>query len=207
MAEIGKNDAASAKKDVKKTAQAANIINKINDAFAYVQVIYAEKGVEPFKVPVLIVLSIVFCLYFFVYSKIEPQINDITSQIDTFRSIADNLDDYMRAKSSITEFKKKLPMYKDREDWLNYLIISTAKKNNIELESLSPQKISEKGDFAIASRDVETTVEYDVAGMWIAELENAPVFLRITFVSIDRIAENPALVKVKMTVSTLFIKD
>lgn len=207
MAEQTNNENNIPQKAEKKQRQGVDVISKINDFIAYIQVIYSERGFEPFKIPVLVVLGIIFCLYFFVYSKIEPQINVISEQLDTQRTIAEGLDEYNNTKGLITDFKKKLPMYKDKDDWLNYLIISTAKKMDIELESLSPQKINEVGDFAIAFRDVETTVEYDMAGKWIEELENAPVFLRITALSMDRIPENPAYVKLRMTVSTLFLKD
>lgn len=98
-------------------------------------------------------------------------------------------------------------MYKDREEWLNYLIISTAKDLEIDIESLAPQKTSESGVFLIASRDVETTIDYDTAGRWIEKLENAPVFLRITGMSMDKLEDDATYVKLRMTISTLFIKD
>ena len=64
------NDQGVVKPAKKSSANAGNnIVNKINDLFTYLQVIYAERVPEPFKVPALIVLSITFCLYFFVYSK------------------------------------------------------------------------------------------------------------------------------------------
>ena len=196
-------------KPAKKSSSNAgnNIVNKINDLFTYIQVIYAERGPEPFKVPALIVLSITFCLYFFVYSKIEPEMMAVSSQVETLKLIANSLEEYNSIKASITEHKRKLPMYKDREEWLNYLIISTAKDLEIDIESLAPQKITESGVFIIASRDVETTLDYDTAGHWIEKLENAPVFLKITAMSMDKLEDDPTLIKLRMTISTLFIKD
>ena len=132
---------------------------------------------------------------------------EISSQVETLKLIADSLDDYSKTKGRITDYKKKLPMYKDREEWLNYLIISTAKDLEIDIESLAPQKINDFDAFAIASRDVETTIDYDTAGRWIEKLENAPVFLRITFMSMDKLEDEPTYVKLRMTISTLFIKD
>lgn len=191
----------------KQKSQGEDIGKKIQDYFDYLQVVYAERGFEPFKIPVLVVLGITFSLYFFLYTPIEPKISDLQSKLDTQKTISESLGEYNDAKNTITEYKKKLPMYKDREDWLNYLIISTAKELGIEIESLSPQQITEEGKFAIASRNVETTLMFEDAGKWIEKLENAPVFIRITNASINKIQEDPAYVKLTMSISTVFLKD
>lgn len=207
MAEKEKEQKPEPGKKVKKTGGGQDIISKINDYVAYIQIIYAERGFEPFKIPVLVVLGIFFCIYFFVYTKLDPKIMEFSEQLENQKTIAASLGEYNAAKARITEYKKKLPMYKDREEWLNYIIISTAKELEIELESLSPQRMTEQGAFAIASRDVETTLEFDTVGRWVEKLENAPVFIRITDFSIDRIPDAPMYVKLKMSISTLFIKD
>jgi hypothetical protein len=196
----------AAKKDVA-AKKSQDIMQKVQDYAQYLQVIYLERGFEPFKVPVLAVTGIIFCLYFFMYKPIEPKLMELNDQLETQRAIHESLGEYNETKNTIGDFKKKLPMYKDKEDWLNYIIISTAKEMEIELDSLDPQVLKEEGSFAIASRNLETTVEYDIAGRWIEKLENAPVFIRLTNVTMEKVLEDPAYVKLKMTVTTLFLKD
>lgn len=196
----------AAKKDAA-AKKSQDILQKVQDYVDYLQVIYLEKGFEPFKVPVLVVCGIVFCLYFFLYKPIEPKLMDLNAQLETQKTIHESLGEYNETKNTIGDFKKRLPMYKDKEDWLNYIIISTAKEMEVELEALDPQVLREEGSFAVASRNLETTVEYDIAGRWIEKLENAPVFIRLTNVSMEKDQEDPAYVKLKMTVSTLFLKD
>lgn len=194
------------KKDVA-AKKSQDIMQKVQDYAQYLQVIYLERGFEPFKVPVLAVTGIIFCLYFFMYKPIEPKLMELNDQLETQRAIHESLGEYNETKNTIGDFKKRLPMYKDKEDWLNYIIISTAKEMEIELDSLDPQVLKEDGSFAVASRNLETTVEYDIAGRWIEKLENAPVFIRLTNVTMEKVQEDPSYVKLKMTVTTLFLKD
>lgn len=184
-----------------------DMLKKVTDMQESMQAVYAERGFEPFKMPVLVTLGMCCALYFVLYKPLGPKIDDISYQLDTQRTISESLSEYNDTKASIIGYKKKLPMYKDKDDWLNYLIISSAKELGIEIETLQPQKITESGNFAIASRDVETTLDYNTAGYWVEKLENAPVFLRITSFDLSKIQEAPTMVKLKMTVSTMFVKE
>jgi len=171
------------------------------------EVIYVEKGFEPFKIPVLVTAGICFALYYFIYKPIAPKISEVQAQFDLQQAISENINEYKDIKSMIATYKKKLPMYKDKDNWLSYLIMTTSKNLNIQIESISPQKIEEQGNVAVASRSVETTLDYDTAGKWIAALENSEVIVRITSFKMEKIPTEPSLLKLSMDISTVFLKE
>lgn len=176
------------------------------EATANVIAIYAEKGIEPFKKPLMIALPVILVLYAAVYRPMAGKIADATDQLDSSKVISEESGNYNDVKRSLSVFRAKLPQYKDKDDWLSYVLTNTAKNNGVSMDLLGAQTEVTDGNFVIVSRKVELTIDYDTMGKWIADIENSPIFLRIVSFSATKSPDNPGLLKVSLQLSTVFIK-
>ena len=66
------------------------------------------------------------------------------------------------------------------------------------------QQENDVGNYMVVSRKVEATTTYNILGKWVAEIENAPIFMRITEMSLQRDNNSPGSVKVELILSTIF---
>lgn len=171
-----------------------------------VLIIYGEKGIAPFKKPLTIALPTLLILYAGFYSPAAGRLKRAKSEVVNKTIIAQYAEEYETAKQRMTALQRKLPLVKDKAEWLSYVISSTAKKAGISVDSQSAQRESEVGGYVVVSREVSTTTSYHIFGRWLAEIENSPIFLRITEMSVTRDENNPGSVKVSVTLSTVFPK-
>jgi Tfp pilus assembly protein PilO len=118
--------------------------------------------------------------------------------------VAQYAEQYETAKVRVQGLHRRLPLVKDKGEWLNYVINSTARNLGVQVDSLSAQRETEVGNYVLVSREVQTTTNYNMLGKWIAEIENSPIFLRITEVNLQRDENNPGSIKVTFTLSTVF---
>ncbi|OGS15245.1 MAG: hypothetical protein A2234_00055 [Elusimicrobia bacterium RIFOXYA2_FULL_58_8] len=178
----------------------------IGAAMDNVLVIYAEKGMEPFKKPLTISVSLLLAIYVAVYRPLNARIGDTAFKLRNLHAIATGAGEYADAKKRLMEYQSKLPLLKDKDDWLNYLLMSTARAHAITYDVLSAQKEESAGNFIIVSRDVEFLATYDALGKWLEDIENSPISLRVVSISALRDRDNPVNAKVSAKVLTLFIK-
>ena len=171
-----------------------------------VMIIYAEKGIEPFKKPLAVAVPSILVLYIAVYSPMGDKVKRAEFEIGRMTAVAESSGEYKDAKSRLTGYQRKLPLIKDKDEWLNYLLNSSGKKYNITFDGLSAQSEAAAGNFLIVSRDISAITTYDNLGRWVAEIENSPIFIRVGSFSVERDSANPGRVKVKFTVSTVFAK-
>ncbi|MBU2530371.1 MAG: type 4a pilus biogenesis protein PilO [Elusimicrobia bacterium] len=187
-----------------------NLLDKIKffltNMLESVAAIYMEKGFEPFKKPLLYSLPIIFGLYFFVYSPTISKLSNKKVELRNIESIAEFFDDYKNAKSRIAAFQRQLPATKDKGDWLNHVLTSTAKVYKVDFDSISAQKEVEISGYYIVSRGVSLTTTYDKVGKLICDIENSPIFLKVTDFNLKKDPVKRGYVKVDLTLSTVFSK-
>jgi len=178
----------------------------ITDATDNVFAIYAEKGQEPFKKPLTVAIPVLMVLYFLVYSPLSGKISETSFKLASSQAISQGAGEFQDAKDRLTGFQRGLPLLKDKDDWLNYIIMSTAKAHDISFDVLSAQTEEEAGGFIVVSRSAEFVTSYETLGSWLASIENSPIFLRIVSMSAVRDQNNPLRVKASLKISTLFAK-
>ena len=178
----------------------------LRDMSDNILMIYSEKGMEPFKKPLVVSISIVFVIYFFIYSTLAARVSATKFELDKWETIAAHYDDYETANNSMAAFASRLPALKDKEEWLNYIMTSTAKPYGIAFDSLFAQTENEVGNFLLVSRDVTVTTTYDKFGRWLADIENTPILLRVGDVNISKVANRTGAIKVTMKLSTIYPK-
>ncbi|MCG2726180.1 MAG: type 4a pilus biogenesis protein PilO [Elusimicrobia bacterium] len=168
--------------------------------------IYAEKGMEPFKKPLLYAIPFILILYFMVYSPIGSKLENKKSKLLNIESIAEFYEDYSNAKLKILYFQIQFPATKDKDDWLNHVLSSNAKKHGITFDSISAQKEVEISNYWVVSREVSLSSDYDNVGKWICDMENSPIFLKITEFALKKDPTKKGRVRVNLTLSTVFAK-
>ena len=186
------------------TELAARISLYFKDMLDNVLMIYAEKGIAPFKKPLLFSLPALLILYGAVYSPLGVKVKTRTAAIENRRIIAAHYADYADAKTRLAAYQRRLPLLKDKEEWLNYLMTSTAKNYGISFDSLSAQTETEIGNFLLVSREADITTTYSNFGKWIAEIERSPITLKVAEANIRKDAGRVGFIKVTMKLSTLF---
>lgn len=188
----------------------AAILEKVKayfkEMYANVLIIYGEKGFAPFKRPVTIAGPTLLVLYVAVYSPITAKLSKTLRSIDNMVVIAQHAEQYESAKVRMRGMQSRLPLVKDKDEWLSYVINNTARNAGVPVDSLSAQRESEVGSYLVVSREVQTTTTYHTFGKWLAEIENSPIFLRVTELSLSRDENNRGSVKVTFTLSTVFPK-
>jgi len=166
--------------------------------------IYAEKGIEPFKKPLLLSIPALLVLYNFVYIPLGDRIRARKSALEQVRLIAAHYEDYSNARTRLAGYKRRLPLIKDKDEWLNYVLTATAKVHGIDFYSLSSQTEIQAGNFLLVARTVTVTITYTKLGKWIADIENSPIFLKVAEVTIVKDPAQTGMLKVTMTISTMF---
>lgn len=183
---------------------AARIGLYLKDMLDNVRMIYAEKGVEPFKKPLLFSLPILLVLYSAVYAPLASKLSSRAAGLESRRVIAAHYAEYQDAKARLAAYQRRLPLFKDKEEWLNFLMTSTAKNHGIAFDTLSAQTETEIGNFLLVTREGTVTTSYSDFGKWMAEIERSPITIKVTDANIRKDAGRTGLVKVTLKVSTIF---
>lgn len=176
----------------------------LKDMADNILMIYAEKGIEPFKKPLLFALPLVLILYGAVYSPLGSKVRAGKSALEKLQLIAAYHADYEEAGAKLAEYQRKLPLIKDKDEWLSYVMTSTAKAHGISFDSMSAQSESEIGNFLLVSRDVVVTTTYAKFGGWVADIENSPILLKVADVNLKKDDSRAGVIKVNMKLSTIF---
>ncbi len=173
------------------------------DMSGNIMMIYAEKGIEPFRKPLTITLPTLLVIYAAVYAPIGKRLSSSATRVTNMEVVAQYAEEYSGAKTSLTAFQRRLPLPKDKDEWLNYVITSTAKNYGISIDGVSAQKESETGGFLVVSREVSVSTTYDKLGRWIADIENSKIFLKVVELTARRDDNAPGTVKVTFRLSTV----
>jgi hypothetical protein len=171
-----------------------------------VLLIYGEKGFEPFKRPLIIAGPTLLVIYAAVYAPLGSRLTVASSQLANDEVVARFAADYEDSKTKLAAYQRKLPLVKDKDEWLNYILTTTGRNYGISFDSISSQKESEVGNFIVASREVSVTTTYAKLGAWFAEIENSPIYLKIVDMGLHKDQANPGAVKATFKLATVFPK-
>ncbi len=186
---------------------AEKIRSYFRDMVSDILIIYGEKGITPFKKPLMIAVPSLLVLYAGVYSPLSSTLSRTQRRIEGMKAVALYADDYNDAKTRLMAMQRKLPLLKDKADWLSYLINDSARKVGVSIDSQGAQNETEVGAYVVASRPVSATTTYAQFGKWLADMENSPIFVHLTDLSINRDDSRPGTVKVSFTIATVFPKS
>jgi Tfp pilus assembly protein PilO len=189
------------------TALAARAAAFLRDMSENVAMIYAEKGMAPFKKPLLVSLVILLGVYNFAYSPMRARIEARSAELDKWRIIEAHYSEYESASDRMRAYQARLPNLKDKEEWLNVIMYSTAKTYGITPDSLAAQTEIKAGNFLLVSRDVSLTTTYAQFGRWLADVENSPILLRVADVKIAKVDGQSGYVRVNLRLSTIYPKN
>ena len=186
------------------------LVNKatvfLKDMLDNVLMIYAEKGIEPFKKPLLFALPTVLIFYAAVYSPLVSRVKTVKNELNKIQLIAAHSADYESAKTKLAAYQRRLPLMRDKDEWLSYVMTSTAKTYGISFDSISAQTESEVGNFLMVTRGVSVTTTYAKFGKWVADIENSPILLKVAEVNLKKDSSHAGVIKVTMKLSTIFPK-
>ena len=171
-----------------------------------VLIIYAEKGVEPFKKPLLVALPAVLILYVLMYAPLASKAKINADRLEKSQIIAAHYADYDDARTKLAAYQKRLPLIRDKDEWLNYMMTSTAKAHGISFDSIAAQTETEIGNFLLVSRLVSVTTTYFKFGKWVADIENSPILLKVTDVNLKKDGSRAGVVRINMKLSSVFPK-
>ncbi|MDA8132316.1 MAG: type 4a pilus biogenesis protein PilO [Elusimicrobia bacterium] len=187
-----------------KTPVQEKIKSYFKDMLADILIIYGEKGFAPFKRPLTIAGPSLLLLYAAVYSPITSKLAKTQRSIISMEAVAQYADEYESAKMRLTGLQRRLPRIADKGEWLNYLLTETSRNAGVSIESRSAQNETEVSGYLVVSREVSTTTTYALLGKWLADIENSPIFVRITDLQMSRQDSSPGMVKASFTISTVF---
>lgn len=168
--------------------------------------IYAEKGLAPFKKPLLISISVMLGVYALVYSPVQSRISARKMELEKWQVIEKYASEFESADRKIRQYRERLPLLKDKEEWLSGLMNSAARANGMSIDSLSTQAETESGDYLLVSREASLTTTYAQFGKWLADIERTPAFVRVSGVTITKIEEPARYVNVRVKLSTVYYK-
>lgn len=174
------------------------------DMIADILVIYGEKGFAPFKRPLTIAAPSLLLLYVAVYSPMSGKLSSTERKIRSMSDIAQYAEQYEGSKMRIRGLQRNLPLFKDKAEWLSYLINDSARKVGVPINAISAQREGDMGSYLVVSREVSTKTTYNKLGEWMAAIENSPIFVRITEFNMAKDNADPGMIKVTVVVSTVF---
>lgn len=182
------------------------IISFFKDSVSDLQSIYAEKGIEPFKKPLAVSIPVFLAVYFGFYSPSGTKLMMARDELARYELLSPFYTDYIGYKNAAAQYKKNLPLYKDKDEWLDYIIRTNSQKNGITPDTISSQTESElTGGFVLATREVTIRADYDTIGKLIADIENSPIFVKITEFDLKKDSEL-GVVSAQFKISTVFVK-
>ena len=185
-----------------------SLINKavvlFKDISDNIFIIYADKGMKPFAKPLLFVLPSLLFVYSIVYVPLGAKARGEKNELKKFQIIAAHYADYNDAKTNLAAYQRRLPRIKDKDEWLNYIMVSTAKTHKIVFDSISVQTENEFGNFLLVSREVSVTTTYPQFGKWVADIESSPILLKVVEVNLRKDDLHAGMIKVNMRLSTIF---
>ncbi|HAH30917.1 MAG TPA: hypothetical protein DCL44_01235 [Elusimicrobia bacterium] len=189
-------------------AMAMNLLVRLVDFFkdmvTDINIIYLEKGIEPFKKPVFLALPLLFFIYIAIYSPLTAKVTLRLAELTRFAAISQNYQEYTDARGQLLAYQSKLPLFKDKDAWLSHIITTTAKKNGLAFDSLSAQTEMEFNGLLIVSRGVTLKTTYPKLAAWLADIENSPIFLKVTEINFMKQDGSVGMIQAKFTISTVF---
>jgi len=145
-------------------------------------------------------------IYYFGYLQAGNKIRAIRKSISDLEAIAEYSIEYEGYRSKITNYQARLPFCKDRDYQLFDFVRKTAEESEIKDINIGRQEETESGEMIVQNREVSAVASFHQAGKWIASMENAPFFVKITLLTLKRNSVPVGTVQISLQLSTMFIK-
>ncbi len=171
-----------------------------------VYILYTEKGIAPFKMPLLILIGTFLILYMGVYGAILSRLHQARGEMDSLNASAQYASVFNKHHSWLTSHQKELPPTKDKDNWLFNIVARTSQQEAIENPSISQQTEREMDDFIVVTRKIGAVAAFKQAAKWIERIENSPLLIRISQLTIEKNAGTIGFVKLRFQVETVFMK-
>lgn len=188
-----------------------SLIQKIKDTFTEMRddmiVIHSEKGIEPFKKPLLMAAPVLLILYGAVYGPSSSKLAEKRIESEHLEAVSTHYTEYNDMQSRKNELRRKMPLSKDKGEWLSYILTSTSKSQGITFDALTAQEEQKAGPLLLVSRGASVISTYNQIGLWLAEIENSKIFLKITELQLSRSTGNKDLIRATIKLSTVFPKE
>lgn len=179
----------------------------VKDLFSDMQAIYIEKGPEPFKKPVLYAFLSVLISYL-LYSSNIGTIKNNKMQLEKTKKLSGFYNEYTDLKSMIKKYSKMVPSIKDKDEFLNYFLNTTASKYGITFTNIDSQKELKFDNIYFVSKQVQFSTDYETLGNFIKEIENYMVFVEVSQLSVTKKNNEIVIGKldVSLNISTVFVE-
>ncbi|MDQ7773379.1 MAG: type 4a pilus biogenesis protein PilO [Elusimicrobiales bacterium] len=188
-----------------------SLVQKIKDAFTEMRddivVIHSEKGIEPFKKPLLMAAPALLILYGAVYGPSSSRLQEKQIEAEHLEAVSVHYSEYNDMQSRKAELRRKMPLAKDKGEWLSYILTSTSKSQGITFDALTAQEEQNAGPLLLVSRGASVVSTYNQIGLWLAEIENSKIFLKVTELQLSRSTGNRDLIRATIKLSTVFPKE
>jgi Tfp pilus assembly protein PilO len=184
-----------------------NLKEYIKDLFSDMQAIYLEKGPEPFKKPGLFAIGAIFISYL-IYSSNTSTLKFNREELKKSKQIAEFFQEYKDLKTTFHTYSSMIPSIKDKDDFLNYILNKTASKYQITFTNIEGQKEIEIDNIYFISKQVQFSSDYNTIANFIKDIENSPLFVEISQVSLIKRQNDSSIGKidVSLTVSSVFVE-
>ena len=150
-----------------------------------------------------------------IYQKQTAEIKNIQKNISEEQQKSAILTRIVVAEGIIKRYCQYLPSTKDNR-WLLGQLSDIADQTEVSLLSISPRLPKEANKYVSLSVDVEIRCDYNQLGNFISKLESSPQLIRLDSVQLTVVrdsgdnvniaAQMKPLARVKLTVSTLYLK-
>ncbi len=182
------------------------IRSSVKEMTENIVLIYRDKGFAPFKKPLMVAVPVFLIVYAAIYLPVKSKLSSGAELLLSKQTISANAAEYEEARNNLAAYQRRLPLLKEKEEWLNYLTTSTARAYGITFEGLRAQTETEAGNFLVVSREVSVNTSYVKLGKWLADLEKSPIFVRVEELSVKKDDNSPGVLKVTFRISTIFPK-
>lgn len=145
-----------------------------------------EKGQQRFQRAILLAAIIVFGAYYLLYGPSQKNLNQIEKQIQMAQLTAQSADGYKQLRDQIREAYALLPRSEDKDKFLTQAVIETLRSEGITSDSIQPPDEIIHGEAAYQTISVSAQVKFAEVVAWIARLEAARPYLKVTGLDIQK---------------------
>jgi Tfp pilus assembly protein PilO len=180
------------------------IKNMMDDLVA----VYFEKGIEPFKKPLIYSFGIILISYLIYFSN-SSKVSSLREELNKMEIISRYYDGYTQSKDQLEKYLKILPSIKDKNEFLGYVLNNTASKYKISFSKIDPDREIKTNltNLYFVSKQVQFSTDYNTLGNFIRDIENNKPFVYISNISIKKSdnQEYLGMLDVTLNVSTVFV--
>ena len=169
--------------------------------------VYFEKGIDPFKKPLIYGFGMILLSYV-IYFPSSSKYEDLKGELNQLEIVTRYYDNYIQIKESIKRYYSFVPSFKDKEEFLGYVLNTLASKHKISFSKIESQK-EVKTNFGVfvVYNSVSFSTDYYTLGNFIRDIENYKPFVYVSEINITK-SDNQTVIgnlDVDLTIATIFV--